>query len=175
MANRWMASGLGAVVLLCSVGAARADDKSSCEAGQGTFFIGTVTQGAQYQPERRNNGSIKGIKLSHTKLYMKPDGSDKTYEVNIANVFAQGYVENQEEVPSSLRVLKANTRIALCGHPYNNDGRLGVHWVHTNCGKQPTREKPNGWVRVVGADGKAGPNLEGGEGYCYLWQRNGRR
>ena len=36
----------------------------------------------------------------------------------------------------------------------------GVDWVHTNCGDEPTRDKPDGLVKVIVADGAPGANLE---------------
>ena len=44
----------------------------------------------------------------------------------------------------------------------------GVDWVHTNCGDEPTRDKPDGLVKVIVADGAPGANLElnGGTASC---------
>lgn len=166
---------LAAMLAVFFHGAVRADDRASCEANKGTFLIGIVTQDAQYQPESRYaGGEIQGVKLSHTRLFVKVDGQSAIYEVDIDNVFATGYVKNQAQVPAGLQVLKKDAKVELCGQTYNDNGKLGIHWVHTNCGKTPNPKRPNGWVRVLDADGKAGPNLESDQNYCFLWGSGSR-
>jgi hypothetical protein len=46
----------------------------------------------------------------------------------------------------------------------------GIDWVHTNCGATPAAGKPNGWFKLLAANGTPGPNLESSQEYCRLWQ-----
>ena len=147
-----------------SASLAYADEKSDCEANDGAFLIATVVKG----PSFANGKPRKGIHLSHTHLVVKVDGDDASYDVAMDNVFAFDYVENSKKIPHSLMSIQVGDRLELCGELY--DDSPGIHWVHTNCGATPTRDKPNGWVKVVDASGQPGANLEGSERYCRLWE-----
>ena len=65
--------------------------------------------------------------------------------------------------------IRNGDRLELCGKLFNH-GRLGIDWVHTNCGETPTAAKPNGWLKIMASDGTPGPNLENSQGYCWLWR-----
>jgi len=85
-------------------------------------------------------------------------------------VFANGYDQAGESVPAPLSQIQRGDHLELCGKPYASGGP-GMDWVHTNCGDQPTPDKPDGWVKVIGPDGTLGPNLESNREYCRLWER----
>jgi hypothetical protein len=142
---------------------AQADEKDTCTAHAGTLLTGSVVSGPSFKP----GGRRKGVELSHTHVQLRGDDG-KTYDVAMDDVFAAGYDKAGEHVPAPLSQIKPGTHLELCGQPYT-DGTLGIHWVHTNCGDQPTQAAPDGWVKVIGADGTPGDNLESSQEYCRLW------
>ncbi len=145
--------------------AARADEAAQCRANDGTYLSGRVV-GA---PVFRRGHMRDGVELSHTHLTLLSDGDGQTYDVAVDNVFAAGYDAAGESVPSPLSHIRVGDRLGLCGQPYANDTR-GIDWVHTNCGEAPAPRKPNGWLKILGANGARGPNLESSQEYCRLWQ-----
>jgi len=150
--------------LLAGTAAARADDAAQCQANDGTYLTGTVTQAPYFKPGHPFNG----VELSHTHLTLQADQDGQAYDVAIDNVFAAGYDAAGESVPAPLTAIAAGARLELCGKLYATGGP-GIDWVHTNCGDTPTPDKPDGWVKIIGADGIAGPNLEDAREYCSLW------
>ncbi|GJI98518.1 hypothetical protein RugamoR57_52360 [Duganella caerulea] len=144
--------------------AAHADEAASCSASAGSYRSGVVVKGPKF-----SHGQFrKGVELSHTHLKMKSDQDGKVYDVAIDNVFASGFVPNQKTVPASLSGIRVNDRVEACGQLYT-DGGVGIHWVHTNCGKKPTQAKPDGWLKVISADGQPGQNIEDNQQYCSVF------
>ena len=144
---------------------ARADDRDACSSNAGTLLTGTVTSG----PRFARGHDMRGVELSHTHVRLRGDDG-RTYDIAIDNVFAAGYDQAGDSVPAPLSRIKQGNHLELCGKPYTSGGP-GMDWVHTNCGDQPTPDKPDGWVKVIGADGAPGPNLESSQEYCKLWQQ----
>ena len=140
-----------------------ADEAQDCQAAAGTLLIGHVTSAPRFKHGMYRNG----VELSHTHLTLHGDADGTDYDVAIDNVFAQGYRKNAKTVPAPLNTIAVGEALEVCGLPF--DG--GIHWVHNNCGDTPTPQEPNGWVKKIGEDGSVGPNLEGGQAYCYLWPR----
>jgi len=141
-----------------------ADDAAQCAAAAGTYRSGVIVKGAKFAHGQYR----KGVELSHTHLKMKSDQDGQVYDVAIDNVFAQGFNPAQRSIPASLQQIQVNDRVAVCGQLYTHGG-AGIHWVHTNSGKRPTPNKPDGWIKLVGADGKAGGNIEDNGAYCSLF------
>lgn len=137
-----------------------ADDAAECTTDQGSYLSGEVVKAPTFARGKR----LHGVALSHTHLSLKSDSDGKVYDVAIDNVFASGYDKAGSHVPAPLDTLAVGDKLEVCGQPFPG----GIHWVHTNCGKQPTKNQPNGWVRKM-SDGKAGENMEGSEEYCKLW------
>jgi hypothetical protein len=147
-------------------GTAHADEASLCRAGGGTYLTGSVTAGPRFAHGRH---PLHGVELSHTHLMVESDQDKQAYDVAIDDVFAAGYDAAGENVPAPLSTLRAGQRVEICGRPYKDGATLGIDWVHTNCGAAPTVRKPNGWLKIFGANGTPGPNLESSEEYCRLW------
>jgi hypothetical protein len=139
-----------------------ADDEQDCTAAGGSLLVGDVVSPLKF----RRGTVLEGIELSHTHVMLKGDADAKTYDVAIDNVFASGYQNNMNVVPSPLNSIQVGDKLEVCGIPYAG----GMDWVHTNCGAPPTPSDPNGWVKKIAADGSVGPNLEVTQTYCYLWQ-----
>ena len=152
-----------ATLAACACASAIADDASDCRAAAGTFLTGTVAS----TPRFAHGKSKNGVELSHTLMDLVADSDKKHYQIAVDNVFASGYRLGQEVVPPPLDAIKVGDRLELCGASFSG----GLHWVHTNCGDRPTTDDPNGWVKVIGAGGSVGPNLEDGQTYCRLWPR----
>ena len=148
---------------LLSVGVALADDKSSCEAGNGTFITGVVVKAPTFAKAKE---SRSGVQLSHTHITVKADSDNMMYDVAIDNIFASDYVKNSPTIPPSLKAIQVADRVELCGQTYTNP--LGIHWVHTACGNTPTPNSPDGWLKIV-QEGQVGENLEARQTYCSLW------
>ncbi len=152
-------------------GAADADDAAQCRANNGTYLTGNVTGGPTFAHGRH---PLHGIALSHTHLTLLSDQDGRSYDVAVDNVFAPGYDAVGETVPASLATIQSGNRLEVCGRRYRDDNRPGIDWVHTNCGATQTAAKPNGWLKIPGANGTPGPNLESNEKYCYLWHQQMR-
>jgi hypothetical protein len=154
------------IVILCIfiTSAARADEAAQCEANAGTYLTGRVT-GA---PTFVSGHPRKGVELSHTHLTLLSDQDGRPYDVAIDNVFAAGYDAAGRSVPAPLSTIRLGDRLELCGKLYTSGGP-GIDWVHTDCGETPTPAQPDGWVKVLAADGTPGPNLEASQEYCRLW------
>lgn len=144
--------------------AAQADEAAMCSASAGTYRTGVVVKG----PTFAHGQFRKGVELSHTHLTMKADQDGKQYDVAIDNVFASGFEPNQRGVPASLSGIRVNDKVEVCGQLYTQGG-VGIHWVHTNCGKKPNPSKPDGWLKVIAADGAPGQNIESNTQYCSLF------
>jgi hypothetical protein len=152
------------ILCLFAAGAARADEAARCRANGGTYLTGIVTRGPTF-----SFGHVRdGVELSHTHLRLRSDQDGRSYNVAIDNVFATGYDGAGESVPPPLSTIRTGDRLELCGRLFTRGG-LGIDWVHTNCGETPTAARPDGWLKVLAADGTPGPNLEGSQEYCRLW------
>lgn len=139
------------------------DPQAECQAAAGSYLSGAVVS-----PPRFAHGKLlKGVELSHTHLTIKADPDGKLYDVAMDNVFADGYQKNQKQVPVPLSQIQVGDTLELCGQLYT-DG-TGIHWVHTNCGINPTPNKPDGWVKKL-SDSGASDNYEDLTSFCYLWQ-----
>jgi hypothetical protein len=151
-------------------GGAAADDRQACAAVDGSFLTGQVVSGPRFV-----HGQFRqGVELSHTHVTLKADQDGRDYDVAMDNVFAAGYRPGAGVVPAPLDTIRAGDRLQLCGQLY--DRGVGIHFVHTSCGQRPTSAHPDGWVKVVDGHGVAGPNLEGGTGFCRLFEPGkGRR
>lgn len=155
------------LALLAATASARADNAQACRAAAGSFLTGVVVA-----PPRFAHGQFrKGVELSHTHLTLRADQDGRQYDVAIDNVFASGYQPRGHGggVPAPLDAIRVNDRLELCGQLYTRGGP-GIHWVHTNCGKQPQPNRPDGWIKHLAANGKAGDNLEGNMDNCSLFQ-----
>jgi hypothetical protein len=159
--TRLLASTTAVLAILSSN--AFADDASTCNAAGGSLLSGEVVSA----PKFKSGMFRKGVELSHTHLTLKGADDGRQYDVAIDNVFASGYQKNAKGVPAPLNTIQVGDKLEVCGIPFKG----GIHWVHNNCGDHPTRSDPNGWVRKIAADGTAGPNMEDGEKFCYLWPR----
>lgn len=156
----------GLFLLLGAVGAARADEAAQCAAQDGTYLTGTIVHGPFFVQARH---SRHGVLLSHTKILLR--GADgQIYDIRADNVFAEGYDQASGEVPAPLSSLHRGERLSLCGKLYQTRvGRMGMDWVHTNCGNPPRHNAPNGWLKLVSPAMLASPNLEASQEYCHLW------
>jgi hypothetical protein len=160
---------LFALLACATMGAAHADDSQACSAAGGSYLTGTIEQGPKFA-----HGQFRsGVELSHTHLKVRADQDRQLYDVAIDNVFANGWQQGSRSVPPPLDALHAGQKLALCGQLY--DKGVGIHFVHTNCGQSPTASHPDGFIRVVDAQGKAGPNLEANAGECRLFGPAGKR
>ena len=145
----------------CFCGSASADDAQACQDAGGTLLMGSVVS----PPKFKHGMFRKGVELSHTHLTLRGDADGKHYDVAIDNVFATGYKKNAKAVPAPLDAIRVGDKLQLCGLPFEG----GIHWVHNNCGDTPTAQDPDGWIKKISTDGSAGPNLEGGQKFCFLW------
>ena len=152
------------IFLLVASVTARADEAAQCRANAGTYITGIVTDGPTFTTGRPR----EGVELSHTHLTVQADQDGRAYDVAIDNVFAGGYDAAGENVPAPLSTIRSGDRLELCGKLFTH-GRLGIDWVHTNCGERPRPAQPNGWLKVLAPDGAPGPNLESSQEYCRLW------
>ncbi len=158
------------VVMLAALSlpqSALADDASDCSSRNGTLLVGTVVSAPTDVPGK----PLRGIPLRHTHIGIRGDADGKTYDLAVDDVFAAGYQVSGDTVPPPLNSIEVGQRLEACGLPYSG----GMHWVHTNCGDVPTAHDPNGWLKVIDANGVAGPNLEDSQKYCYLWPKNGSK
>jgi hypothetical protein len=155
-----------AVFILClfASGTARADEVGQCRTNAGAYLTGSVTGAPTFAPGRPR----QGVELSHTHLTLLSDQDGQSYDVAIDNVFATGYDAAGESVPAPLSTIRTGDRLELCGRLYTQGGP-GMDWVHTACGETPSAAQPDGWLKVLAADGTPGPNLEAAQEYCRLW------
>jgi hypothetical protein len=142
-----------------------ASQAEQCRRNAGSLVTGVVVAPPYFQPGRK---PLKGVQLSHTHVSVKSDTDAKIYDVAIDNVFAEGYRKNLAEIPSPLNRIAVGDHLSLCGQLYSRG--VGIHWVHTNCGKQPNPSKPNGWVKKINPNGDTSENYESLTAYCYLWK-----
>lgn len=153
------------LALLAATATAQADDAQACRAAAGSFLTGVVVK-----PPRFAHGQFrKGVELSHTHITLKADQDGQQYDVAIDNVFAGGYDSRKGGIPAPLDAIRVDDRLELCGQLYTRGGP-GIHWVHTNCGKKPKPNRPDGWIRHLAANGSAGQNMEGNTDNCPLFQ-----
>lgn len=157
-------SGVALLLLALAAQAAPADQAAMCEASAGVYRSGVVVQG----PKFAHGQFRKGVELSHTHVRIRADQDGRVYDVAIDNVYASGFEPNQRSVPASLSGIAVHDRVEACGQLYTRGGP-GIHWVHTNCGKPPKPSRPDGWLKVVGANGQPGRNIEGNTQYCTLF------
>jgi hypothetical protein len=148
-------------------GAAHAGEAAQCHAGGGTYLTGRVTGGPRFA---RGRHPLHGVELSHTHLTLLSDQDRQSYDIAVDDVFAAGFDSAGEAVPAPLSTVRVGNRLEVCGRPYRDDTKLGIDWVHTNCGDMPPARKPNGWLKILGANGAPGPNLESSQEYCRLWR-----
>jgi hypothetical protein len=156
-----------AISLSCAALPALADAQSDCQAAGGSLLTGVAVSEPAFVPGK----SRRDTELSHTHFSLRADQDGAVYDVAVDNVFASGYDSAGERVPADLDKIHKGTRLELCGQLYTT-GR-GIHWVHTNCGDRPTEAEPDGWIKIVNADGGLGQNLEANREYCGLWRRRG--
>lgn len=157
------------VVALSSAwgGPALADPRADCDAAGGTLISGTVTSAPVFV-----SGHFRhGVELSHTHVVLQSARDGSSYDVAIDNVFASGYDDAGEDVPSPLDRIQDGAGLEVCGKPYS-DG-TGIDRVHTNCGDNPTSNNPNGWVRIIDGQGNRSDNLESSTEYCRLFVPGG--
>jgi hypothetical protein len=159
-----MSRALIALLLGLATAAASADEATECRAGGGTLLTGVVVGAPKFAHGRFR----KGIELSHTHVRLREDRSGQDYDVAIDNVFAPGYDRGKAAVPPPLDAIRVNDRLEVCGARYTRGN--GIHWVHPTCGRRPTPEQPNGWLKRLAPDGTPGGNLEGSTAYCPLFQ-----
>jgi hypothetical protein len=152
-----------ALLLGLAAAAASADDAADCRAGAGTFMTGVVVA----PPKFAHGRFRKGIELSHTHLKLREDRSGRVYDVAVDNVFSPGYDRNKATIPPPLNTVRVNDRLEVCGAPYTRG--TGIHWVHPNCGRRPTPDHPEGWIKRLAPDGRPGENLEGSTKFCPLF------
>ena len=164
---------LNVLLTMCAFasGAVHADEAAQCRISDGTYLTGTVTRGPVFA---RGRHPLHGVELSHSHLMLLSDQDRQFYDVAVDNVFAPGYDAAGETVPEPLSRIRAGNRVEVCGRPYMDPTGQGIDWVHTNCGVAPTSAKPNGWLKLLSADGAPGPNLESYQKYCYLWHQQMR-
>jgi hypothetical protein len=144
--------------------AAQADEAAQCQANGGTYLTGHVADGPRFV-----HGHLRdGIELSHTHVMLRSDRDGQSYDIAIDDVFAAGYDAAGENVPAPLSRIRVGDRLELCGKPYTH-GSLGIDWVHTDCGETPTPRQPDGWLKILAANGAPGPNIESSREYCRLW------
>lgn len=153
-----------ALLLLSQTILAQATEASTCSANKGSYITGTVTSAPQFYT---SSSVIQGIRLTHTRLYLRSDQDGRSYDVAMDNVFAVDYMKNSTSMPASLAAIRINDRLGVCGAKYTSG--TGIHWVHTNCGDVPTSSAPNGSVKKISTTGTVGLNLERSQNYCYLW------
>lgn len=152
------------LTLLLAVASAQADEAAACRAAAGSYLTGMVVS----PPKFAHGKFAKGVELSHTHVRLKADQDGREYDVAIDNVFANGYDSRQAGVPAPLNAIKVNDRLELCGQLY--DRGIGIHFVHTNCGKSPKPNRPDGWLKHLSASGAAGANAESNTQYCSLFR-----
>lgn len=158
--------GLGVLLLLGAARVAHADPALLCKAQGGSALTGTMIGGPFFIKAKYRQ---HGVALSHTKILLRGDNG-QIYDIRADNVFAAGYDESPNSVPAPLAALHAGDRLSLCGKLYQtSSGRMGMDWVHTNCGRPPRHNAPNGWLARATPEMVLGPNLEGAQEYCYLW------
>ena len=136
-----------------------ANEQADCAANAGTLLVGTVASG----PTFARGHERRGVELSHTHVRLRGDDG-RSYDIAIDNIFAEGYDQAGEHVPAPLSDIAHGERLEFCGKPYTSGA--GMDWVHSNCGDNPTPADPNGWLKVVGADGSVGTNLEASQEYA---------
>lgn len=159
---------LFALILGAACGTALADDRQACEAVDGSYLTGQVVQGPTF-----SHGQFRqGVELSHTHVKLRADQDGRVYDIAIDNVFANGYQKGGHGVPAPLDTIQAGDHLQMCGELY--DQGVGIHFVHNNCGEVPAVNHPDGWLKIVGADGQAGANLEAGTGFCDLFGSHSR-
>lgn len=151
--------------LLITATSVFASEIDECKKSAGSYVSGVVVEPPYFQPGRK---PLKGVQLSHTHVAVRSDVDAKIYDVAIDNVFAAGYRKNLNEIPSPLNSIAVGDRLSLCGELYSKG--VGIHWVHTNCGKQPNPSRPNGWVKKIDSRGTTSENYESLTAYCYLWK-----
>jgi hypothetical protein len=149
-------------------GAAWAEEAAQCRANGGTYLTGSVIRGPIFA---RGRHPLHGVQLSHTHLTLLSDQNRQSYDVAVDDVFAPGYDAAGDSVPAPLSSIRVGNRLEVCGRPYMDDTGPGIDWVHTNCGATPIPKKPNGWLKIIGANGVPGLNLESYQKYCYLWRQ----
>lgn len=116
------------MVLVSSL--AHADDASDCSAGHGTLLVGTVLTPLTDVPGK----ALRGILLRNTHILIRGGTDNKTYDLAVDDVFADGYQPQCNMVPAPLNSIPVGQRLEAYGLPYAG----GMHWVHNNCGDNPT-------------------------------------
>ena len=156
--------GLLLAMTLACCSPAMADDAADCRAAAGSYLTGVV----QAAPTYVRGSRLHGVELSHTHILLRGDADARRYDIAADDVFANGYSKSRRTIPAPLDQIRTGTRLSVCGIPFHG----GMHWVHTNCGDHPTAKDPDGWLKLIAADGSVGPNLEGSTTYCALWPRH---
>jgi hypothetical protein len=158
--------GLAAVTGSVQAGERRSDPPgaAACASAAGDYLTGMVIRGPWFAGGRRQ----AGVELSHTRLTVQAEQDGRLYDVAIDNVFAEGFDPARRVIPAPLTTIRTGDRLELCGRFYTG-GDVGIHWVHDNCGRRPTRQNPAGWIKKIAPDGAVGANLDGSQRYCPLW------
>jgi hypothetical protein len=152
-----------ALLLALATATAAADEAADCRAGAGTFMTGVIVGPPKFAHGRYR----KGIELSHTHLKLREDRSGQVYDVAIDNVFVPGYVQGKATIPPPLNTIHVNDHVEVCGAPYTRGN--GIHWVHPNCGRRPSPDHPEGWLKRLAPDGTPGVNLTGNTQFCPIF------
>lgn len=166
MKFRFNALIMALALLTGAMATAHADDAAQCRAQDGTYLTGVIAHGPFFIKARHDR---HGVALSHTKILLRGDDG-QVYDIRADNVFAAGYDAAPNTVPMPLARLHRGDRLSLCGKLYETrSGRMGMDWVHTNCGRPPRHSAPDGWLERVGPAMTRSPNLEASREYCHLW------
>ena len=143
---------------------AQADEQSDCDAAGGSYISGTVVSGPRFA---RATQTLQGVQLSHTHIQVQADQDGQTYDVAMDNVYAGDYKLNSRYVPTSFKDFAVGTQVSMCGALYTSG--VGIHWVHNNCGANPSSSQPDGWIKQMYSDGSVSDSYTASQAYCYLW------
>src|SRR5689334_1731403 len=82
---------------------AYASELSTCTANKGAYISGTVTSAPKFAT---SSTVIQGVRLTHTRLYLRSEQDGKSYDVAMDNVYAVDFVKNATTMPVSLAAIK---------------------------------------------------------------------
>ena len=97
-----------------------ADEQEACASNAGKLLTGTVVSG----PHFTHGHDLRGLELSHTHVQLR--GSDnQIYDIAMDDVFADGYDQAGERVPTPLSRIRPGDHLELCGKPYASGAWTG--------------------------------------------------